>query len=551
MHYNLSTENYNLSLEDEVLLKANGPLLSPVFNQLSPVVENITKTQTGLSWKQEGLSSIELNLIHHPENNAIDIQCHFTTDRDLVLSELNILPISTELNFYKCVNYRNRHATEQTWPELLLKGMETTTYSNDWQFAPHPSMMLFTKNNLSLFVGALDLSASYGIKANIQDYKVKGFCLDFGGEQWGKTLKKGETFHSPTFRFFLRDNKNPYEVFTEFGNMLIQENYISNPSDKKRESWWHAPLYCTWIDQVFESEVHLTTELNEQTAETAHPTRAVFNETLVRKAVEIIKREKLPFKTILLDEGWHIGRGHWEPHTERFPNMRQLVDDLHADGFKVVIWWNWCEIEKSVEKYMNPEHLVLNGKVNKHGCLMRDYSKKSTQEEYLKPLFHQLFSSDEGCYDFDGIKTDFQADKIHPEMPWEDNTWHGEEMTFLKIYQLFYTEMKKHKRDAVHIGGAGHYYLSEYIDINRTYDVFNSDYRQHEERAKMLFSTNPGCPVAYDFHNFTENLKEYLESAKEIGASVQIGNIIKTKKDYFSESELASSEYYQLLREHL
>jgi hypothetical protein len=121
-------------------------------------------------------------------------------------------------------------------------------------------------------------------------------------------------------------------------------------------------------------------------------------------------------------------------------------------------------------------------------------------------------------------------------------------MTFLKVYELFYREMKKHKPDAVHIGGAGNYWLTEYIDINRTYDVFTSNYMEHENRAKMLYATNPGCPVAYDFHNFTENLEEYLQSAQKTGCSVQIGNLLKVKKDEFSKIERPTQEYYDLLR---
>jgi hypothetical protein len=231
--------------------------------------------------------------------------------------------------------------------------------------------------------------------------------------------------------------------------------------------------------------------------------------------------------------------------------MRQLVDDLHADGFKVVVWWNWCEIEKSVETLMDKEFLMEDGKRNRHGALMRDYSKRATQEEYLKPLFKQLFSSDEGCYNFDGVKTDFQADKVHDDMCPEDLNWRGEEQYFLHLYQLFYSEMKRHKSDAVHIGCSGNYHLAEYIDINRTYDVFNSQYKEHEERAKMLYATAPGCPVAYDFHNFTENLGAYLKSSKSSGSSVQIGNVLQTRKDFFTDPEPASAEYYQILRDHL
>ena len=57
--------------------------------------------------------------------------------------------------------------------------------------------------------------------------------------------------------------------------------------------------------------------------------------------------------------------------------------------------------------------------------------------------------------------------------------------------------------------------------------------------------------VAYALHNHVENLDAYLESAKKLGASVEIGNLLKTKQDIFSDPEPATMEYYAILRDHL
>ena len=558
--FNINTDHnfVDISADGQRLLESNGiTLMMPEFKELklNPVLDSLKEdgNNKSISFSADGVKELSLELTLLPELDAIDIQCSFRTAQDMTLNRLNVFPIGTKINMYNCINFRNRHATEKTWPELLLgnSGFSTSTYSDDWQFAPHPTMIGFTKLDSSLFIAALDLPQAFGLHVKVSKYQVDEFYLDYGENKNGLLIKGGETFTSPAFRIFAREGLDPYQMYTEFGKMLIDEKRIPNPKKKKREAWWQAPLYCTWIDQTFTAEVDPPHELNEQTAEAAHPTRAVFNEKMVRDAVEIIKGEKFPFKTILLDEGWHVGRGHWVPHEERFPDLRKLVDDLHADGFKVVVWWNWCEIEKSVEEFVNKEHLISNGKRNKHECLMRDYSSKKTQEEYLKPLFHKLFSSDEGCYNLDGVKTDFQADKVHADMPPADPAWRGEEMTFYQMYKLFYNEMKKHKSDAVHIGGAGNYWLAEFIDINRTYDVFTSNYLEHEERAKMLYATTPGCPVVYDFHDYLENLDGYFESAKKLGASVQIGNLLKVKQDYLSSPEPATDAYYAILKKHL
>ncbi len=266
------------------------------------------------------------------------------------------------------------------------------------------------------------------------------------------------------------------------------------------------------------------------------------NEALVRRAAKEIKDNGWPIKTILIDDGWQKARGQWEPVTGRFPDFRQLVDDLHAMGFRVVVWWNWAEIQP--EAAVNPDHLMSGGKRNRHGAQMRDYSNPRTQQEYLKPLFHQMFSSDPGCYDLDGVKTDFLADKVHADMPLYDESWRGEENYFVQVTRLFYEEMKRHKPDAVHIGCAGNYWLAQYTDINRTYDISSGNWFDHETRAQMLLATTPGCPVAYDFHNYLDGFPEWFASARRLGASLQIGNVLWYRKDRLSETT-SSDPIYQ------
>ena len=118
----------------------------------------------------------------------------------------------------------------------------------------------------------------------------------------------------------------------------------------------------------------------------------------------------------------------------------------------------------------------------------------------------------------------------------------------LRLTQLFYEAMRRHKPDACHIGCAGHPHLAQYIDINRTYDVFSTDGREHLNRARMLQATAPGVPVAFDSHNFLEGYADYFALAVEHGYSVQIANILGQRQDHFSAWEPANAELYEILR---
>jgi hypothetical protein len=89
------------------------------------------------------------------------------------------------------------------------------------------------------------------------------------------------------------------------------------------------------------------------------------------------------------------------------------------------------------------------------------------------------------------------------------------------------------------------------MDVNRTYDVASSDAREHLNRGLMLRSTAPATQVAFDLHGYIENCEKYLELARENGFAVEIGNILMTQQDRFSDYQPADESYYDLLRKNL
>ena len=472
--------------------------------------------------------------------DAIDISASFTASRRLELNRLELFPSGAFVNMYDLVNYRNRHHTPATWPELLFggNGFETDTTSRDWQFAPHPTMFLLRKNDVNLLFGALDLPRdTFGMFLKVKDYVVREWHLSYGATGHGLVLEAGQAFPSPTFRLFLERGETVRHSVERYARSLSREGFAAVPENRKRFPWHTEPLYCTWLDQVAQAEAD---EIKAPEA---------LNEKLVRRAARLIKDKRLPFKTIIIDDGWQMARGQWEPNTRKFPDFRGLVDELHAQGLKVVLWWAWAELADEVAA--DPRLLVASGRRNRHGRRAWDYSNPLTQKEYLEPLFRRFFSSEPGCYDIDGIKTDFMADKVHDDMPPADPAWRGEENYFHKLYSLTDKLMRSHKPDACHHAYSGHPHLTALIDVNRTADVCSSNVMEHVNRADMLAATAPGCPIAFDFHNFLENLDWFFQAASGGGHPVMISNILYMREDIVSPWSPAKAAYHERLRQAL
>jgi hypothetical protein len=569
MNTSLATPGLTLRLSDGALAlidKQTGRKLVRVPNLelFAPVIDGQRVTlsyarsesrgdgELDLCFDSPDIDGFRFRITALPGEDAFDLSCSFRANRACQLNAIEFFPAGTTLDFYRLTNFRNRHFYTDTSPEFLLEpeaGFTTDTYSTDWQFAPHPTLFLLHKHELQLFFGAFDLPRAFGMYIDVAGGKVRNWRLDHGASPHGRPLAAQEEFVSPRFRLFARREPTVEAMLDIFARMLIDAGQIPNPATKVREAWWREPLYCTWIDQCLLANHKPPVELKDQAilvTDAATDATKLLGDELVHRAVEVIERERLPFRTILLDGGWAT-TGQWNPNP-KFPDLRKTVDFLHGKGLKVVVWWNWAELHDVAEA--DPAHLMNGGALNRHGARVRDYSLPATQD-YLRRLFHQLFSHDAGCYDLDGVKTDFLADKVHPDFSPTDPTWRGEENYFLNVTRLFYTEMKRHKPDAMHMGCAGNFWLAPYIDINRTYDVPGTNYLQHETRGRMLRHTTPGCPVSYDFHNYIENLDKYFASAHANAASVQIGNILLTQDDPLTPAAKPSPDYYAQLRSSL
>jgi alpha-galactosidase len=88
-----------------------------------------------------------------------------------------------------------------------------------------------------------------------------------------------------------------------------------------------------------------------------------FTPSQVLSALPVVK--KLGFAWVGVDDGWQSYDGDWGLVTTKFPNgdadMRALVDQIHAQGFRAQLWWAPLTAKPDSELVKNhPEELLLN-----------------------------------------------------------------------------------------------------------------------------------------------------------------------------------------------
>jgi alpha-glucosidase (family GH31 glycosyl hydrolase) len=115
-----------------------------------------------------------------------------------------------------------------------------------------------------------------------------------------------------------------------------------------------APQYNTWI------------ELNYHQ-----------NQTDILKYAKAIIDNGLPAGVLMLDDTWQEDYGVWDFHPGRFPNPKDMIDQLHKMGFKIMLW---------ICPFVSPDQtLVYNDLKNKKAFLLEKASPADTWKTARNP----------------------------------------------------------------------------------------------------------------------------------------------------------------------
>jgi hypothetical protein len=159
------------------------------------------------------------------------------------------------------------------------------------------------------------------------------------------------------------------------------------------------------------------------------------------RAVRRIRQWDLNIGTIVMDAGWQDRRGDWNLDTERFPNIRGMIDEIHAMGFKFHMWWAPLQVE--------PEAQVVQRKGFTYELPeIGEYALNYTNPEVracIAQKVNRWFSSGADGWDIDGLKLDWLCERIRPVPHPIDPDWRGEERALHKMQEMFCEIAGRHK----------------------------------------------------------------------------------------------------------
>ncbi len=126
---------------------------------------------------------------------------------------------------------------------------------------------------------------------------------------------------------------------------------------------------------------------------------------------EIVKQCRLSaplgMRSVIIDDGWQTNDsnrgysfcGDWKP--ERIPDMKGLVDRIHAEGMKVMLWFSVPFIGIHSKKYEEFKDFVLDPDIE------QDVYRLDPRYKHIRDYLVNVYADAVSSWGLDGLKLDF------------------------------------------------------------------------------------------------------------------------------------------------
>lgn len=202
------------------------------------------------------------------------------------------------------------------------------------------------------------------------------------------------------FSFQFDENKiilNPHrgEVNCTTGGKTLKDAYLAAsknhfpPSGQlPPELFFSKPQYNTWIELIYNQN----------------------QEDILKYARGLIDNG-FPPGVLMVDDNWQKYYGNFEFKPDKFPNPKGMIEDLHAMGFKVMLWISPFVSPDSQEyRYLRNKEYLVKDKSGKNPAILNWWNGLSACYDLSNPdAYNHLLSTlkkMQSDYNVDGFKFD-------------------------------------------------------------------------------------------------------------------------------------------------
>ncbi|MGK5517817.1 hypothetical protein ACSNN9_00495 [Micromonospora sp. URMC 107] len=350
-----------------------------------------------------------------------------------------------------------------------------------------------------------------------------GFLLELDYD--GHTHVDG-AFESPTI--VLRPAADPWQGLATYRADLVQRRFAPAAPVVPRAGWWTEPIFCGWGAQCAAAPIpgqpmsypyHLS-ELGPALVPDGLP--IAFD--LARQdrydgwLGRLAEHGVVP-GTVVIDDRWQSAYGTAEPDPARWPDLRSWIDQRHAAGQRVLLWW----------KAWDPTGLPAAECVTDPGG--RPVAVDPGSPAYLDRLagiVTRLLGPD--GLDADGFKIDFtqrapagrglRRPGAPADAPWGVAALH-------RMLETLYRAAKAVKPDALVVTHTPHPGFGDVCDMIRLNDILERDpaggavpaVDQLAFRHAVVAATMPGHLVDTDQWPIADRAewRAYVEAQRRLG----------------------------------
>jgi hypothetical protein len=276
--------------------------------------------------------------------------------------------------------------------------------------------------------------------------------------------------------FVITFGHDPLQTLAAYRDALVSLGTApAAPLPSSQPSWWREPIVDTW---------------GEQMAERAQRDSPAYTSQWVRQFVtEARQRLALPAFTVVIDAYWQESIGDPTPDPARFGGyvgMRQLVDWLHAQGLKVMLWWPIWDYHLAglPPPGLQAQHAVSPAIVD---------PTSPTFQETMTVTMERLLGSGPGDLDADGLKIDWAYDipeqVERPALGWGT-------AALYRYLEIIHQAAHRVRPDALIETSAAAPQFAGVTDAIRLYDAWQE--ASWDRRAAVVSTADPGLLIDGD-----------------------------------------------------